>query len=129
VAKAAAMAPLKAGSIFQGRLAETIPAQSPRWPRGPVAAKRASTSMALMSSSGGSTLRKGPTNSADRGPPPPGVVAPGPGSFVLSYSSRASRRVASRTFGPGLAAPKAGTESPATPRLALTSAATSRPPL
>src|SRR5215218_7466411 len=52
------MAPLNAGSIFQGRLASTIPDHSLRCPSTPGEAKRASTSMAFMSSSGGSTLER-----------------------------------------------------------------------
>src|SRR5919107_1207931 len=89
------MAPLKAGSIFQGRLASTIPDHSLRCPSSPGATKRTSTSMALISSSGVSTLRNDPTD---------------PGAFE-----------------PSRVAPRAGSERPATPRLALTSAATRVP--
>src|SRR5918999_1618968 len=92
------MAPLNAGNIFHGRLASTIPDQSRRCPSGPRATKRASTPMASMSSSGGSTLRKGPTDSADRRLSPRARSAPL--SFVLALSARVGND--------GLAAPVHG---------------------
>src|SRR5215204_6479955 len=104
------MAPLKAGSIFQGRLARTIPDHSLRWPSAPGAAKRASTSMVFMSSSGGSILRKAAANSRKvcclrRG------VSSGLGSCVLAYSSWASWSVSSRVLWRSRVAPNAGSES------------------
>src|SRR5215210_3507788 len=83
--------------------------------------------MALMSSSGGSTLRKGPTDPSGRGPRSGG--SSGSASFLLAYSSVASWRVSSRTLGSSRTAPKAGSERPATSRCPLTSATTSCPPL
>jgi hypothetical protein len=66
VANAAAIAPLKLGNSFQGRLASTMPAQSRTCPSAPGTAKRASTLVFFISSSGGSTRWKGATRSVSR---------------------------------------------------------------
>src|SRR5918993_3995070 len=103
------MAPLKAGSIFHGRLASTMPARSRGWPRlpgGGEARVHAPLSHVLI---GRIDPAEGLTNPAERGPRPWG--ASGPGSFVLAYSSRVSWRVASRALGRSRVAPKA--DSPA----------------